>query len=166
MMTYLIEVRGCRKFGFLRGMEGHEDTIWRERGYREALEKHSLHYEDQIMGHGMFDESKAHNVVTQWIRRGLTMDAIVAFDDDSAIGAITALKEANKRIPEDIAVVGFDDIRLARYLDPPLTTVHVPIEDAAIAAVQQLLRLIERGEAEIETLLPTELIVRRSCGCC
>jgi LacI family transcriptional regulator len=166
MMNYLIATRGYQKFAFLRGVDGHEDTIWRERGYQEALAKHGLRYEDQLIGQGFFDEEKAHAVVTQWMRRGLTMDVIVAFDDDSAIGAVAALKEANKRVPEDIAIVGFDDIRLSRYLDPPLTTVHVPIEEAAQTAVEQLIRLIETGAADAETLLPTELVIRRSCGCC
>lgn len=166
MMKYLIDTRGYRKFAFLRGVDAAEDTIWREKGYQEALENAGLRYEDQLIGLGGFDESISYETVTQWVRRGLLMDAIVAYDDDSAIGAIAALKEANLRVPDDIAVVGFDDIRLSRYLDPPLTTVRVHIELAAKSAVERLIELIEMGETETETLLPTELIIRRSCGCC
>lgn len=166
MMTYLINTRGYRNFAFLRGVDAHEDTIWREKGYQEALENAGLHYDDQLIGLGGFNESISYETVTQWVRRGLTMDVIVAYDDDSAIGAIAALKEANIRVPEDIAVVGFDDIRLSRYLDPPLTTVRVHIELAAQSAVERLVELIEHGKTPMETLLPTELIIRHSCGCC
>lgn len=166
LMAYLINTRGYRKFAFLRGVEAHEDTIWREKGYQEALENAGLHYDDQLIGLGGFNETISYETVTQWIRRGLSMDVIVAYDDDSAIGAIAALKEANIRVPEDIAVVGFDDIRLSRYLDPPLTTVRVHIELAAQSAVERLIELIKEGETTMETLLPTELIIRRSCGCC
>lgn len=166
MMDYLINTRGYQKFAFLRGVDAHEDTIWREKGYQDALEKAGLQYENQLIGLGGFDESISYDTVTQWVRRGLSMDVIVAYDDDSAIGAIAALKEANIRVPDDIAVVGFDDIRLSRYLDPPLTTVRVHIELAAQSAVERLVELIEVGETTTETLLPTELIIRRSCGCC
>ncbi|MCU0511960.1 MAG: LacI family transcriptional regulator [Anaerolineae bacterium] len=164
MVDYLIEQRGYRRIAFLRGAEGHEDSSWRERGYREALESHGLPYDEKLIGNGFFDEQQARETVTGWIRRGLKMEVIFAADDDSAIGAMLAVKEAGLRVPQDIAIVGFDDIRLARYLSPPLTTVRAPIEKAARLAVEQLVRLIETGSADPLTLLPTELIIRESCG--
>jgi DNA-binding LacI/PurR family transcriptional regulator len=164
MVDYLIEQRGYRRIAFLRGPDSHEDSAWRERGYREALEAHGIEFDARLVGSGLFEEKQAHETVTQWLRRGLKIDVIFAADDDSAIGALFAVKEAGLRVPEDIAVVGFDDIRLARYLDPPLTTVRAPIEKAARIAVEQLVRLIETGDAEALTLLPTELIIRESCG--
>jgi LacI family transcriptional regulator len=94
------------------------------------------------------------------------MDVIVAFDDDSAIGAMAALRDANIKVPDEIAVVGFDDIRLARFLTPPLTTVRIPIEHAAKIAIDKLIELIETEESPKSLILPTELIIRRSCGCC
>jgi len=68
-------------------------------------------------------------------------------------------------VPEDVAVVGFDDVPFARHLHPPLTTVHAPIERAGFLAVQQLVALLETGEAESAMLLPVELVIRQSCGC-
>jgi DNA-binding LacI/PurR family transcriptional regulator len=94
------------------------------------------------------------------------MEVIVAFDDDSAIGAMAALRDTNIQVPEAIAIVGFDDVRLSRYLTPPLTTVRIPIEQAAQLAVNKLIQLIETDESQESILLPTELIIRRSCGCC
>lgn len=166
MMDYLIETRGYRRIAFLQGEQTHEDAYWREQGYREALAAHDLPVEPKLIGLGGFSETIAKETVTQWMRRGLKMDCIFAADDESAIGALFALKEAGKRVPQDVAIVGFDDIRLSRYLDPPLTTVRAPIEAAAATAVQQLIRLIETGDADSLTLLPTELVIRASCGCC
>jgi LacI family transcriptional regulator len=164
MVDYLIEQRGHRRIAFLAGPEGHEDSRWRRRGYQESLEAHDIPFDPDLIGRGGFDEECSRATVTQWVRQGLAIDAIFAGDDDSAIGAMAAIKDEGLRVPEDIAVVGFDDIRLAPYLSPPLTTVRAPIEQAARTAVEQLIRLIEKGEAEPLTLLKTELVIRNSCG--
>ena len=78
---------------------------------------------------------------------------------------IRALRLAGKEVPEDIAVVGFDDVPLSKHLIPPLTTVRAPIDQAGYEAVDQLVKLIKGEKAKREVLLPTELIVRASCGC-
>ena len=72
---------------------------------------------------------------------------------------------AGRLIPQDVAVVGFDDIPFARYLSPALTTVRAPIEEVGREAVRQLVRLINGEQAEALTLMPTELVIRESCGC-
>ncbi|MFN2123745.1 MAG: substrate-binding domain-containing protein, partial [Candidatus Promineifilaceae bacterium] len=91
--------------------------------------------------------------------------AIFAADDASAVGALTALRKAGKHVPGEVALVGFDDAPLSRHLSPPLTTVRAPIVAAGAAAAEKLLRLIETGIAGEQTMLPTELVIRRSCGC-
>ena len=68
-------------------------------------------------------------------------------------------------MPADVALAGFDDIPPSRYLNPPLTTVRAPTEQVGRAAVEQLVRRIQTGQAEAEVLLPTELVIRQSCGC-
>ncbi len=166
MVNYLIEQRGYRRIAFLTGPSSHEDAYWRKIGYQEALSAHAIPLDPTLMLWGGFDEQQAHASTANWLKNGLNAEVIFAADDDSAIGAMAALKEARLRIPEDIAVVGFDDIRLAAYLDPPLTTVRAPIEQAARIAVEQLVKVIRGEEVETMTLLPTELVIRRSCGCC
>lgn len=170
LVDYLIEQRGHRRIAFLRGQDNHEDSYWREMGYRESLAAHGIEFDARLVGKGDFSEDVAYETVTQWLRRGIKMDVIFAADDDSAIGAMFAIKENGLRVPEDIAVVGFDDIRLANYLDPPLTTVRAPIEKVSRTAVEKLLEVMAKGvnnaAAPPVTLLPTELIIRRSCGCC
>jgi DNA-binding LacI/PurR family transcriptional regulator len=114
---------------------------------------------------GQFNANTAKEAVVAFLETGREFDAIFAADDESASGAMMALREAGLRIPEDIAVVGFDDTLLAAHLTPPLTTVHAPIEQAGRQAVSQLIHLIEGAPTEAVTLLPTEVVVRRSCGC-
>lgn len=165
LVEHLIEVHGCRHIAFLRGPEGNEDSEWRERGYREALESHGIPFDASLVATGGYDEDVAEVAVQQWLIDGVDMDAIFAGDDDAATGVLSALDGAGKRIPQDIAVVGFDDQTIARYLTPPLTTVHSPLEQVGREAVIQLARSIHGQPMEPITLLSTELVIRRSCGC-
>jgi LacI family transcriptional regulator len=97
------------------------------------------------------------------------VDAVFAANDSMAVGVLSALREAGVRVPEEVGVAGFDDIPIARYLSPPLTSVHVPIAELGMRAVAALLRAVrggprdDAGEARQE-LLPTQLMIRRSCG--
>lgn len=164
LVDYLIEERGYHRIAFLAGPEDAEDSHWREMGYRDALEAHGISFDSALMRVGDFSEKGGFRAVTQLLEDGIRPDAIFCGDDDTAIGALAALKASGLRVPEDIALVGFDDIPVARHLNPPLTTVRAPIETAAREAVEQLVRLIRTGEAEKLILLPTELVIRRSCG--
>jgi DNA-binding LacI/PurR family transcriptional regulator len=165
MMTdHLIENCGRRRIAFLRGPEKQEDSYWREIGYRESLTAHGIPFDSRFVGSGQFAIEHARETVRGWLRDKLPIDAIFAGDDESALGAMMALQERGIRCPDDIAVTGFDDIRLARFLSPPLTTVRAPIEAAAAEAVLQLVKVINGEPAAPMTLLATELIVRESCG--
>lgn len=164
MTDHLIEQCGYRRIGFLRGPGDNEDSYWRERGYRESLEAHGITYDAGLLATGNFDDEVAYQVVRQWIAEGINVDAIFAGDDESAIGTILALRDAGLRVPQDIAVVGFDDSPSSRHLTPSLTTVRAPIEQTGLEAVRQLIGLIEEGAAQPEILLPTELVIRESCG--
>lgn len=164
LVRYLLAQRGYRRFAFLEGQVDHEDSLARRRGWRMALSEWGLDYAAQCVGPGDFSEHTASSTVRGWVQAGVRPQVIVACDDDSAIGAIAALQSAGLRVPEDIAVVGFDDIRLAAYFQPPLTTVRAPIEQAAERAVQLLMAWIETGSATAPVTLPVRLVVRRSCG--
>ncbi len=96
---------------------------------------------------------------------GVPFDAVFCGDDEAAVGALAALQAAGKRVPEEVAVVGFDDQRMSPYLTPPLTTVRAPTEQVGRVAVEQLVRLIRTRQAERPSLLLTEIVVRQSCGC-
>lgn len=165
VVDHLIEAHGRRRVAFLGGPAGNEDSCWRERGYRESLAAHDLPVSPELIASGEFQEQPAFAAVERWIAQGVELDAIFAGDDDSAGGALKALVQAGRRVPEDVSLAGFDDTLLSRYLNPPLTTVHAPTEQVGQEAVKQLVQLIATGEAEPLVLLPTELVIRQSCGC-
>ncbi len=165
LVDHLIEVHNCRRIVFLKGPEMHEDSEWRERGYRKSLELHNIPFDESLVASGEFDESTAASAIGQMMMDGVDFDAVFCGDDDASIGVITTLQRAGRLIPEDVAVVGFDDVPIARFLTPPLTTVRAPTEQVGREAVHQLVRLIRGDRAEPLILLPTELIIRRSCGC-
>jgi LacI family transcriptional regulator len=165
IVDHLIEVHGRRRIIYLRGPARHEDSVWRERGYRESLEAHGISFDPALIAAGEFSHEIARNSMLDIISRKVDFDAVFCGDDDSALGVLTALQESNLLVPNDVAVVGFDDVPFAPFLSPPLTTVRAPIEQVGVEAVKQLVRLIRGEPADPLTLLPTELVIRRSCGC-
>lgn len=165
LVDHLIEVHGYRRIAFLRGPEGHEDSALREKGYRKSLKDHELPFDPDLVGYGGFNFHDARETVSAWIQQKLQIDAIFAGADEAAFGAISAIVDAGLKVPEDIAVVGFDDIDLGRHLFTPLTTIHADFVGAGKEAVSQLVNLINTGKAAQKVILPTKLIIRRSCNC-
>jgi DNA-binding LacI/PurR family transcriptional regulator len=165
LVSHLIEVHGARRIAFLRGPDGNEDSAWRENGYRLALADHGLEFDPGLVEAGNFEQQGGRMAIETLLKKGVRFDAVFAGDDGTAIGALAALNQAGLRVPEDVAVVGFDDILPSRYLNPPLTTVRAPTEQVGHEAVMQLVRRIHTGQADAEVLLPTELVIRQSCGC-
>ncbi len=165
IVEHLIRAHGRRRIVFLRGPAGNEDSEWRERGYREALEAHGIPFDPTLVATGGFNEEEAQVAMQTILAAGVGFDAVFGGDDDSAAGAIAALKQAGKRVPQEISVVGFDDVTVARYLHPPLTTIRTPIEQVGREGVRQLVRLISGQPADALVLMRTEFIIRESCGC-
>jgi LacI family transcriptional regulator len=165
IVEHLIQVHNCRRIVFLRGPEGNEDSEWRERGYRDALDAHGIVFDPLLVGTGGFNEDEARTAMQELLIDGLDFDAVFGGDDDTAAGVIAALTQAGKRVPQDVAVVGFDDLPIARYLRPALTTVRAPTEQIGRESVRQLVRLINGQQAEALVLMRTELVIRESCGC-
>lgn len=165
VVSHLIEVHQRKKIAFLRGPADNEDAHWREIGFRQALAEHGMSVDESLIAAGEYDRYVSQRSIHTLLESRAEFDAVFTGDDDSAIGALAALKEAGIDVPGQVSVVGFDDQRLAPFLNPPLTTVHAPTDQVGIAAARQLLKLIRHEPVENEVLLPTELILRRSCGC-
>jgi len=165
LVSHLIEKHGRRRIVFLRGPEGHEDSRWRERGYCEALGSHGIPFDPNLVSSGEFDEETGFLAIQKLLADGIEFDAVFAGDDDAAMGVYRALKTAGRLIPNDVAVVGFDDVQFSRYISPPLTTIRAPIEEVGREAVRQLIRQLNGGQAQALTLMRTELVIRESCGC-
>jgi DNA-binding LacI/PurR family transcriptional regulator len=168
LIDHLIEKHGRRSIVFLRGPHEQEDSTWREQGYRDSLQTHEIALDESLFIDGEFNGAIAYQNIKNLIaqrKAGCLFDAVFTGDDDAAIGALTALSEAGLRVPEDVSVVGFDDSRLSPFLNPPLTTVRAPTEEVGRTAARLLFDQIKDLPAEPVTLLSTEIILRRSCGC-
>jgi DNA-binding LacI/PurR family transcriptional regulator len=166
IIDHLIDDHGRRSIVFLRGPHGQEDSHWREQGYISSLDAHGIPVNPGLILDGEFDGSIAYKTIKNLLsKKREPFDAIFTGDDDAAIGVLTALAEAGIRVPEDVSVSGFDDSRLSPFLNPPLSTVRAPTEAVGRTATQQLFNLLQGEPVAQETLLPTEIILRRSCGC-
>lgn len=115
-------------------------------GYRESLAAHDIAFDAALVARGGFNEQKARVATMTILGSGTQIDVIVGGDDKSAIGAMAALRDVGLRVPEDVAVVEFDDIAVARHLTPSLTTVRAPSELVGHEAVKRLVSLIRTGQ--------------------
>lgn len=165
IVDHLIEVHGRRRIAFLRGPDGNQDSTEREKGYLTSLKNHGLEFDPSLVTTGGFETDSAYAAAKGMLATGASFDAIFTGDDDSAAGVIRALNEAGMRVPQDVAIGGFDDSIISRLVTPNLTTVKAPIERVGHEAVTQLLHLIKGEPAQSRTVLPVELILRHSCGC-
>ena len=133
----------------------------RLQGYREALEGAGIDYDETLVEEGAFDAASGERAANTLLGR-TTFTAMFVASDVLALGASNALREADRRVPDDVSVVGFDDIALAAYFVPPLTSVRVPAFELGQAAGGALLDRIADRAVALRTVLPTELIVRGS----
>jgi DNA-binding LacI/PurR family transcriptional regulator len=132
-------------------------------GYRDALRAANIEPRPEWVVEAAFDAGSGHRAMAELLARG-PVDAVFVASDVVAFGALGALREAGRRVPDDISVVGFDDIPLAAFLEPPLTTVRLPAYALGHAVASALLDRIANPAAPRRTLLPTELVVRSSTG--
>jgi DNA-binding LacI/PurR family transcriptional regulator len=132
-------------------------------GYREALTGAGIQTDQRLVAHGHFTEEGGYRAATALLRSGVPFTAVFAGNDLSAIGAVTALVEHGRRVPQDVSVVGFDDLRLAAFTPPPLTTIRQPAAEIARRATGILMDLTHGRPVErMRHLLPPELVVRAS----
>jgi DNA-binding LacI/PurR family transcriptional regulator len=166
LIDHLIEVHHRSRIVFVRGPANNEDSQRREMGYQESLEAHSIAYNPNLIISGEYNRENAYQSMFKFLENEYPdFDAVFTGNDDSAIGVMNALYEKGLHIPDDISVVGFDDLELSAFLTPPLTTVNAPTERVGKTAARHLFNLLAKQEVDFVTLLPTEIVIRRSCGC-
>lgn len=139
----------------------------RRQGYLDALQDHNLPIDEQLIAAGEFEQGKAYQATFQLIPH--QPDAIFVASDSMALGVLHALADVGLRVPEDVAVVGYDDLApvdtAVPFLNPPLTTIRQPIRRMGMQAVETLLEIIKGPQdPPRRIILPTELIIRESCG--
>jgi DNA-binding LacI/PurR family transcriptional regulator len=139
------------------------EVAQRYRGYCNALAAHGLAVDPQLRVSVAFVPEGGTLAVHEMARRSVTYDAIFACSDLLAMTAINTLRGCGREVPRDVGVVGYDDIALAGYYHPPLTTIRQPVRAAGEALVAALLALID-GQPVASSQLPTELIVRATAA--
>ena len=134
-------------------------------GYRDALDAAGIAPDPRLVAAGGYTEDGGHRAARALLDAGVGFSAVFAANDLSAIGAVSAITAAGLRVPEDVSVVGFDDIHIAAFTVPPLTTVHQPAAEIAQRATELLVALIQgREAAERRHVLEPRLVVRASAG--
>lgn len=131
-------------------------------GYRDALAAGGIPYQPDLVAQGAFDAASGHAAMAELIARAPDLTAAFVASDIVAFGALRALREAGRRVPDDVSIIGFDDVPLARHFDPPLTTLRLPARDLGAAAGRALIDRLAGRPVTSRTLLPTELVVRES----
>jgi diguanylate cyclase (GGDEF)-like protein len=165
-ITHLLVQHGRRAIAFIRGPQANEEAERRYRVYREVLDEHGLGFDPDRVVRGTFERISGERSIGVLVdERKVAFDAIVAASDEMAIGAVRALLTRGIRVPEDVAVVGFDDLEAAQFCFPPLTTVRQPLYEQGRVATEMLLQEIAGQRASRRVVLQTRLVVRRSCGC-
>lgn len=153
--------RGRRRIGTITGTMDNIDSRERLKGYKQALATANLPVDPDLIVEGCFSRNCGYDSMKILLERGV--DAVFAASDLIAAGALQAIQDAGRRVPDDVALVGFDDLPIASQLKPALTTVRQSVAEKGEQATAILLNLIEgRIAPPVQTLLPTQLIVRES----
>jgi LacI family transcriptional regulator len=161
-VSHLIRL-GYKRIATITGAANNTTSIDRRAGYEKALAERGREIDPSLIAEGDFTEASGYYAMQQLIPAH--PDAVFAAADLMAVGAIRAAREAGLRVPEDVAVVGFDDIPIASSPDFKLTTVRQPIYEFGFKAVEVLIDLIENGiEPARRIIMDTELVIRDSCG--
>jgi DNA-binding LacI/PurR family transcriptional regulator len=152
-----------RRIATIAGPQDMGVGLDRLEGYREGLAAAGLAADDDLVEAGDFTEEGGAAAMERLLRRpGRPVDAVFAASDLMAAGALRALRAAGRRVPEDVAVVGFEDSAVARYAQPPLTTVRQPIEEMGRQATRLLLAKVAGQAGGMHLILDVELVVRAS----
>jgi LacI family transcriptional regulator, galactose operon repressor len=159
---YLLEL-GHRRIGFLAGRPDLESARLRERGYRTALKKAGIKIDSSLIRIGGYQVDTAEEAARQMLEPDDRPTAIFAANDVSALATISVAGSLGLAVPEDLSVIGFDNVPESALSKPPLTTIEQPIQQMGFDATQILIRLIAEQPVPEHTMLPTRLVVRGSC---
>jgi DNA-binding LacI/PurR family transcriptional regulator/signal transduction histidine kinase len=165
-VRHLIEEHGYKRIAFMRGIEGQVDAEQRFAAYQEELQAHNLRFEEDLVVNGDYTPESGNNAIRILLdERQLRFQAVVAANDGMAFGALEALQQRGVRVPDDVAVTGFDDLREAQATGVPLTTVRQSFYTAGKHALETLLKRIQGDTVPRTIITPTQLLIRWSCGC-
>lgn len=153
---------GHEKIGMVVASNSLTNSKQRFAAYKDTLAKHGLQFDGRLVAEGDTSMEGGYAAMSQILNRGCALSAVFVAGDIMAIGAMRALKEAGKRVPEDISIIGFDGIPEAEYTDPPLTTIKQPIFEKGKKAAQILINILENHQNNQSVNMDVELVKRGS----
>lgn len=158
---YLIE-HGHREIAFITGALDSPTAIERLAGYKAALTECALPVQDKLVVAGKWTPESGAAAVTALLSRQQAFSAIIASNDDMAVGAMKTLAEAGLKVPTEVSVIGFDNIPIAPFLTPPLTSIKDPVSDMINEVISRLIFMLDGGYLSHENIFQSELIIRDS----
>lgn len=165
LVDHVIRDHGRQHIAFIGGDQANPESQVRLAAYKQEVERHQLRVDPRLLVNGDFSKQGGEAAAEQLLSQGLPVDAMIAANDNMALGAIETLRKRGIRVPEDVVVTGFDDAELARLGNPPLSTVRQPFEQLTHTTFQALLDQIAGKSVHLVTTLQPHLVIRKSCGC-
>ncbi len=159
---YLIQ-QGHREIAYVGGAINSLDNKDRYKGYQKALQEYQIQPYMKTVLSGRFNEEGGYNAAKMMMLQGSLPSAVFFANDEMAVGGMRAFAEGGVRVPDEISVIGYDDIALARYSSPPLTTIHQPKYEMGTLAAHVLFRVLAGEQTESKYQLNAEIVVRHSC---
>lgn len=154
--------QGHREIAYIAGNPKVLWTSQRLEGYKDALKEAGISYKDYLVRYGDFSPVSGYLAMKELLNFGENFTALASANDQMAIGAVKAARQAGKFVPEDIAFIGFDNLSISTLIDPALSTVHVPTYQMGRMAAEIIGHIAEGEECQSRNLLETELIIRKS----
>ncbi|MEN2984977.1 MAG: diguanylate cyclase [Dictyoglomaceae bacterium] len=166
LLIHIIEKHKYKKIAFVKGPSNNEEAQSRYETFMKIMEYYGIKIDDNFIFEGDFSEIAGINAIRTFLdERKLFPEVIIFSNDTMAISAINELKRRGIKVPQDIAITGFDDIEEANLVDPPLTTVYQPLYDLGFKSIETCYSLIAGEKVHNKIILPTKAVIRNSCGC-
>lgn len=166
IVRHLIEAHGCQKIAFVRGISGQAEAEQRFRAYKDELRNHNIPLDEALIVEGDFTQESGRAAVRTLLdERGVRFQAVACSNDRMAFGVMEVLEQRGVKVPDSVAVTGFDDINEAQSMGVPLTTVRQSFYEAGTRAFEALLKKMAGGQVDAVNLLSSALVIRWSCGC-
>ena len=164
-IEHMIRDHGVRRPVFLAGTHKNPEAQARLEAFQNVLARNGIPFDPALVVCGDFMPKQGRIAMDSLLAAGATFDGVVAANDNMALGAIEALRKWGRRVPRDVPVTGFDDLPLAGYGSPPLTTVAQPLRRMAELAIETVVAQLAGQEVPECVVLPSRFVRRRSCGC-
>ena len=165
LTEHFVKDHGYRRICFMKGRPDLKDAQERLQGYLDVMSENGLPVTEHMLFQGNYWRDRGEEA-TAWFLSGPEMpEAIICANDFMAISVLVALKERNLRVPEDVALAGFDDLEEVRYLEPAITSIHMPCYEMGRQALYLIDKLNRGGKSKQIVRLPADFVRRKSCGC-